>query len=180
MKIINTILLALLIASFGFAQDAEPSGNKHTITFERGFFSDTYTVDGAESDCDAVEKLLIDVPEANDKWGTGNILRYASWGIDGVGGFFIGYAIAMSQSPYEEDINSYKRTLALGAAIVLVGIIVEKVGNSKKDGAIELYNSENGKRLDMNQNDEIPETATSYNIQIAPTAQGGIGLAFNF
>lgn len=182
MKIINILFALVIFASFGFAQDSANSfdGNqKHKITFDRGFFTNDYTVDGKEVDVDVVENLLLYVPEANSKWSTGNTLRYVSWGIDFIGGFFIGYSIIQSQSPYEEDINSYKTKLALGAGILIVGLILEKVGNSKKDGAIELYNSQSGMQSQQ-QNSDASETSTSYNLQIVPTSQGGIGLAFNF
>lgn len=177
------LLFAIAIVSTAFAQDGSASGNgKHTLTFDRGFFTNTYTVDGKESNVDEVEKLLLDVPDADSKWTTGNILRYVSWGIAGVGGFFIGYGIAESQSFDEEVVAGYKRTIGLGALIVVAGIIVEKVGNWKKDGAIELYNSENGKsaqKADSTQVSRIEEKS-SFNIQLGPTPQGGFGLAFNF
>ena len=179
-----SLLFALVLVSTAFAQQENGTngGNaKHTIVFDRGFFGNTYTVDGNKSDVDEVEKLLEEVPEADSKWTTGNIIRYVSWGIAGVGGFFIGYGIAESQSFDEEVVAGYKRTMGLGAAIVVAALIVEYVGNSKKDGAIELYNSENGKKAGKSEPDnEIAEEKTSFNIQIGPIPQGGFGVAFNF
>lgn len=174
MKFFNIIFALTIFASFGFAQNSINSfdvNQKHKITYDRGFFTSTYTVDGQEVDLDVVENLLLYVPEAKGKWNSGNIIRYISWAIAGTGGFFIGYGIAMSQNPNEDDDNAYKRTIGLGAGIALVGIILEQFGNHKKDNAIALYNSESGKQS---------ETSTSYNLQIVPTSQGGIGLAFNF
>ena len=108
--------------------------------------------------------------KAKDQWSTGNILRYASWGISFAGGFCIGYGIMAGQADMEHGTFAEGRGVIIfgGAAAVIIGIIMEKIGNSKKDGAIELYNSESGK------------STTAINIEVAPTPQGGIGLAFNF
>lgn len=181
-----TLLICILawasLTSTAFAQSGNGNEN-HTIVFDRGFFGDTYTVDGKESNVDEVENLLVYVPEANSKWNSGNVIRYVSWGIAGVGGFFIGYGIAESQSFDEDAVAGYKRTLGLGAAIVVAALIVEYIGNSRKDGAIELYNSLSGKNQTPASNgssDETSEEKTSFNIQFGPTPQGGFGLAFNF
>ena len=190
MKKLLVTFLALAFASIAFAQHNDPlDGNaKHTIKFERGFFFDTYTVDGRESNVDEVENLLLYVPEANDQWNTGNILRYVSWGIAFAGGFCVGYGIADAQSDMEYGtFGNGRGPIIIGGAIaIVVGVIMEKVGDSKKDGAIELYNSQNGKSAAQpapaseSSDNEITEEETSFNIQIAPTPQGGIGLAFNF
>lgn len=169
MKLINIIFALALFASFGFAQNGNTNfdGNqKHTIVYERGFFSNTYKVDGQEVDQDVEEQLLLYVPEANDKWNTGDVFRYASWGIAFAGGFMVGYGAVQSQSLDEDVESQYKMPLTIGAVLIVTGIILEKVGNSKKDGAIEIYNSESGKQA---------ESTTSFNIQVAPTTQGGVG-----
>lgn len=57
-----------------------------------------------------------------------------------------------------------------GGAIIVGALILEYVGNSKKDSAVEIYNSEIGK-IAGNE---------SVNLSIVPTEQGGIALAFNF
>ena len=170
MKSAIVFYLLLVFSSLAFAEEPLDGNAKHTITFERGIFSNTFTVDGKESSEEEVERLLLYVPEAKDQWSTGNILRYASWGISFAGGFCIGYGIMAGQADMEHGTFAEGRGVIIfgGAAAVIIGIIMEKVGNSKKDGAIELYNSESGK------------STTAINIEVAPTPQGGIGLAFNF
>jgi len=194
MKKLLPLIFALAFSSLAFAQHetTHVDGNaKHTLTFERGFFFNTYTVDGKESDVDEVERLLLYVPEASDKWSTGNMLRYISWGVAFAGGFCVGYGIADAQADMEYGtFGNGRGPIIIGGAIaIVVGIVLEKVGNSKKDGAIELYNSMSGKNANSPEEgsgehpeaaDETTDEATSFNIQIAPTAQGGIGLAFNF
>ena len=165
MKKLFAILLVLFAASLSFAQ-----GQVHKLTMDRGFFTTDYTIDGQEVDCDVFEQELARVPEAISKWNTGNVLRYTSWGIAGVGGFIVGYNIAQSQNPTAEDPNAYKRYLGLGAAIIVAAFVVEYIGNSKKDGAVELYNQKIGNIADNH----------SVKWSLVPTEQGGIALAFNF
>ena len=189
-----SLFFAFFLATAAFAQHGGPEsvsldGNaKHTITFYRGFFGDDYTVDGRESNVDEVENLLPYVPEANDQWKTGNILRYVSWGVAFVGGFCVGYGIMDAQSDMEYGtFGNGRGPIIIGGALAIVaGLIIEKVGNSKKDGAIELYNSQSGKNQAPAAAPDVPESSTpeseetSFNIQVGPTPQGGIGLAFNF
>ena len=188
-----TILFAFVLAATAFAQHGGPaeSNGKHTITLERGFFFDTYVIDGVESSVDDVENLLPYVPEANEQWNTGNILRYVSWSIAFAGGFCVGYGLidAQSDTEYGTFGNGRGPIIIGGALAIVAGIIIEKVGNSKKDGAIELYNSQNGKSqapagqsapATEDSSDEITEEETSFNIQIGPTLQGGFGVALNF
>lgn len=189
-----TAFFAFVLATAAFAQHGGPEnvsldGNaKHTITFNRGFFGDDYTVDGRESNVDEVENLLLYVPDANDQWKTGNILRYVSWGVAFVGGFCVGYGIMDAQSDMEYGtFGNGRGPIIIGGALAIVaGLIMEKVGNSKKDGAIELYNSQSGKNQAPAAAPDVPESSapeseeTSFNIQVGPTPQGGIGLAFNF
>ena len=189
-----TIFFAFVLATAAFAQHGSASidGNaKHTIVFNRGFFGDNYTVDGRESNVDEVENLLLYVPEANDQWKTGNILRYVSWGVAFVGGFCVGYGImdAQADSEYGTFGNGRGPIIIGGALAIVAGLIIEKVGNSKKDGAIELYNSQSGKSQaptpepsasESDDTADMTEEETSFNIQLGPTPQGGIGLAFNF
>ncbi|MBR4915812.1 MAG: hypothetical protein IKZ45_01855 [Fibrobacter sp.] len=189
-----SLFFAFFLATAAFAQHGGPEsvsldGNaKHTITFNRGFFGDDYTVDGRESNVDEVENLLPYVPDANDQWKTGNILRYVSWGVAFVGGFCVGYGIMDAQSDMEYGtFGNGRGPIIIGGALAIVaGLIMEKVGNSKKDGAIELYNSQSGKNQAPAAAPDVPESSapeseeTSFNIQVGPTPQGGIGLAFNF
>ena len=165
MKKLFAVLLILCAATLSFAQ-----GQAHKLTMDRGIFTTDYTIDGQEVDCDVFEQELARVPEAISKWNTGNILRYTSWGIAGVGGFIVGYNIAQSQNPTAEDPNAYKRYLGLGAAIIVAAFVVEYIGNSKKDGAVELYNQKIGNIADNH----------SVKWSLVPTEQGGIALAFNF
>lgn len=159
------IVFIFCLSTISFAEE-----EKHTITMDRGFFTTSYTIDGQESDVNAVEYMLLTVYEANDKWNTGNVLRYVSWGVAGVGGFFVGYGAAQSQSFDEDTVNGYKRTMALGGVIVVAALIVKYIGNSKKDSAIELYNELNGKIISNG----------SFSFDIIPTEKGGIALALNF
>ena len=165
MKKLFAVLLILCAATLSFAQ-----GQAHKLTMDRGIFTTDYTIDGQEVDCDVFEQELARVPEAISKWNTGNALRYTSWGIAGVGGFIVGYNIAQSQNPTAEDPNAYKRYLGLGAAIIVAAFVVEYIGNSKKDGAVELYNQKIGNIADNH----------SVKWSLVPTEQGGIALAFNF
>ena len=165
MKNLLIVLLVLFATTLSFAQD-----QVHKLNMDRGFFTTDYTIDGQEVDCDAFEQELAKVPEAISKWNTGNILRYTSWGIAGVGGFIVGYNIVQSQNPAAEDPNAYKRYLGLGGAIIVAAFVMEYIGNSKKDGAVELYNQKIGT---ITSND-------SFSMGIVPTEQGGIALAFNF
>ena len=165
MKKFLIVLIVLFATTLSFAQD-----QAHKLNMDRGFFTTDYTIDGQEVDCDAFEQELAKVPEAISKWNTGNVLRYTSWGIAGVGGFIIGYNIVQSQNPSAEDPNAYKRYLGLGGAIIVAAFVMEYIGNSKKDGAVELYNQKIGT---ITSND-------SFSMGIVPTEQGGIALAFNF
>ena len=164
MKKLFAVLLILCAFSISFAQ-----GQAHKLTMDRGFFSTDYAIDGQEVDCDAFEQELAKVPEAISKWKTGNILRYTSWGVAAGGGFLVGYSIAVGSAPGSSD-QGYKRTLALGGVIIVAAFVIEFIGNSKKDGAVELYNNEIGK-IAGNE---------SVNLSLVPTEQGGIALAFNF
>lgn len=165
MKKFLIVLIILFATTLSFAQEKQ-----HKLNMDRGFFTTDYTIDGQEVDCDAFEQELAKVPEAISKWNTGNVLRYTSWGIAGVGGFIIGYNIVQSQNPAAEDPNAYKRYLGLGGAIIVAAFVMEYIGNSKKDGAVELYNQKIGT---ITSND-------SFSMGIVPTEQGGIALAFNF
>lgn len=165
MKKFLIVLIVLCATTLSFAQS-----QAHKLTMDRGFFTTDYAIDGQEVDCDAFEQELAKVPEAISKWKTGNILRYTSWGVAAGGGFIIGYNIVQSQNPAAEDPNAYKRYLGLGGAIIVAAFVMEYIGNSKKDGAVELYNQKIGT---ITSND-------SFSMGIVPTEQGGIALAFNF
>ena len=164
MKKFLIVLIVLFATTLSFAQD-----QAHKLNMDRGFFTTDYTIDGQEVDCDAFEQELAKVPEAISKWKTGNILRYTSWGVAAGGGFLVGYSIAVGSAPGSSD-QGYKRTLALGGVIIVAAFVIEYIGNSKKDGAVELYNNEIGK-IAGNE---------SVNLSLVPTEQGGIALAFNF
>ena len=176
MKISNALILAFALAAFAFALDGNES---HTITMDRGFFSTDYTVDGKESNLDEVEELLLYVPDANEMWSSGNTLRYVSWGMAFVGGFGVGYGIVESQNAIGEGTFQNGRGVYIigGGLLVVAALIMEHIGNSKKDSAIELYNSSSGKTPKYDGFGTPIES--SYNIQLAPTANGA-ALAFNF
>ena len=135
---------------------------------DRGFFTTDYTIDGQEVDCDAFEKELSNVHEAIDKWNTGNTMRYISWGAAFGGGFLLGYGIAEG-SGYRAP-ESYKMKLLAGGVIIVAAFIIERIGNSKKDKAVEIYNNYKGEILGNG----------SFSMGIVPTEQGGIALAFYF
>lgn len=99
---------------------------------------------------DGIEVILPYVPEAKDKWATGNALRYTSWALALAGGFSLGYGIVDNQSPDamgEATMSGAWGVMILGGgATIVVAFIMEHVGNSKKDHAIEVFNNQNGTR----------------------------------
>jgi hypothetical protein len=163
MKKLFAVLLVLFAATLSFAQ-----GQVHKLTMDRGFFTTDYSIDGQEVDSDAFERELTNVPEAISKWNTGNTMRYISWGAAFGGGFLLGYGIAEG-SGYQAP-ESYKMKVLAGGVIIVAALIVEHIGNSKKDDAVDIYNKEIGK---IAGNDSV-------NLSLVPTEQGGIALAFNF
>ena len=163
MKKLFAVLLVLCAATLSFAQ-----APKHTLTMDRGFFTTDYTIDGQEVNSDIFERELANVPEAISKWNTGNTMRYISWGVAFGGGFLLGYGIAEG-SGYQAP-NSYKMKILAGGVIIVAALIVERIGNSKKDKAVEIYNNYKGDILGNG----------SFSMGIVPTEQGGIALAFNF
>ena len=163
MKKLLVVLLVLCATTLSFAQ-----AKKHTLTMNRGFFTTDYFIDGQEVDGDAFEMELTNVHDAIDTWNTGNTMRYISWGAGFGGGFLLGYSIFQGSS-YGAG-SSYLMGVAAGGAIIVGALILEYVGNSKKDSAVDIYNSEIGK-IAGNE---------SVNLSIVPTEQGGIALAFNF
>lgn len=182
MKYSLIFIFVLAIISSAFAEEAPV---QHKITFERGLFTNTYTVDGRDSDVDEVENLLLYVPDASAKWETGNTIRHISWGLAFTGGFFIGYGIYDSSTDRLHGTFEGGRGMIiyLGGFAIIAGFILERIGNSKKDTAIEIYNSENGKKSSIptfGHEDEFKDNQSSFNIEIAPTPLGGVGLAFNF
>ncbi|SHK95543.1 hypothetical protein [Fibrobacter sp. UWB12] len=163
MKKLFAVLLVLFAATLSFAQ-----GQVHKLTMDRGFFTTDYTIDGQEVDSDAFERELTNVPEAISKWNTGNTMRYISWGAAFGGGFLLGYGIAEG-SGYQAP-ESYKMKVLAGGVIIVAALIVEHIGNCKKDTAVDIYNKEIGKNAGNG----------STNWSLVPTEQGGIALAFNF
>ena len=163
MKKLFAVLLILCAATLSFAQ-----GQAHKLTMDRGFFSTDYTIDGQDVDGDAFEQELAKVPEAISKWNTGNTMRYVSWGAAFGGGFLLGYGIAEG-SGYRAP-ESYKIKVLAGGVIIVAALIVEHIGNSKKDDAVDIYNQKIGTITSNN----------SFSMGIVPTEQGGIALAFNF
>ena len=163
MKKLFAVLLILCATTLSFAQS-----KKHTLTMDRSFFTTDYTIDGQEVDCDAFERELSNVHEAIDKWNTGNTMRYISWGAAFGGGFLLGYSIYQGSS-YGAG-SSYLMGVAAGGAIIVAAFIIERIGNSKKDKAVEIYNNYKGEILGNG----------SFSMGIVPTEQGGIALAFNF
>ena len=163
MKKLFAVLLILCATTLSFAQ-----AKKHTLTMDRGFFTTDYTIDGQEVDCDAFERELSNVYEAIDKWNTGNTMRYISWGAAFGGGFLLGYSIYQGSS-YGAG-SSYLMGVAAGGAIIVAAFIIDYIGNSKKDKAVEIYNNYKGDIIGNG----------SFSMGIVPTQQGGIALAFNF
>ena len=175
MKAFHIIFLILALPSFSFSFDGNET---HTVSIDKGFFGTTYLLDGKEVPVDEIEALLPYVPEAKDEWATGNTLRYTSWALALAGGFSLGYGIVDSQSPdaMDEATMSGARGVMIlgGGAAIVIAFIMEHVGNSKKDHAIEIFNSQNGK------NDFSRKEGSSLSMRLTTTEQGGIGLAFNF
>ena len=167
MKMIYVLILSALLTSTAFAFDGYA---KHAIVRDAGFFTTDYTIDGQEASESEVEDYLIYVQDAYDKWKFGKTMGYVSLGMAAGGGFIIGYS-ALSGADYGAG-DGYKIGITIGAGIFVAAIILNRVAASKLNGAIELYNSESGTIKNPYE--------TSFNIQLAPTPQGGIGLAFNF
>jgi hypothetical protein len=163
MKKLFAVLLVLFATTLSFAQ-----AQAHKLAMDRGIFTTDYTIDGQDVDSDAFERELANVPEAISKWNTGNTMRYISWGAAFGGGFLLGYGIAEG-SGYQAP-ESYKMKVLGGGVIIVAALIVEHIGNSKKDDAVDIYNKEIGK-IAGNE---------SVNLSLVPTEQGGIALAFNF
>lgn len=163
MKKLFAVLFVLFATTLSFAQ-----GQAHKLAMDRGIFTTDYTIDGQDVDSDAFERELANVPEAISKWNTGNTMRYISWGAAFGGGFLLGYGIAEG-SGYQAP-ESYKMKVLGGGIIIVAALIVEHIGNSKKDDAVDIYNKEMGK---IAGNDSV-------NLSLVPTEQGGIALAFNF
>ena len=163
MKKLFAVLLVLFATTLSFAQ-----AQAHKLAMDRGIFTTDYTIDGQDVDSDAFERELANVPEAISKWNTGNTMRYISWGAAFGGGFLLGYGIAEG-SGYQAP-ESYKMKVLGGGIIIVAALIVEHIGNSKKDYAVDIYNKEIGK-IAGNE---------SVNLSLVPTEQGGIALAFNF
>ena len=163
MKKLFAVLLVLFASTLSFAQ-----AQAHKLAMDRGIFTTDYTIDGQDVDSDAFERELANVPEAINKWNTGNTMRYISWGAAFGGGFLLGYGIAEG-SGYQAP-ESYKMKVLGGGIIIVAALIVEHIGNSKKDDAVDIYNKEIGK-IAGNE---------SVNLSLVPTEQGGIALAFNF
>lgn len=163
MKKLFAVLLILCISTLSFAQEKQ-----HKLTFNRGFFTNDYLIDGQEVSCSDFEYELARDYEAVSKWDTGNTMKYVSWGMAFGGGFLVGYGIAQG-SQYGAD-QSYTFKLMAGGVLIVAAFIIERIGNSKKDDAVELYNKNIGK-ITGNE---------SVNLSLVPTEQGGIALAFNF
>jgi hypothetical protein len=163
MKKLFAVLFVLFATTLSFAQ-----AQAHKLAMDRGIFTTDYTIDGQDVDSDAFERELANVPEAISKWNTGNTMRYISWGAAFGGGFLLGYGIAEG-SGYQAP-ESYKMKVLGGGIIIVAALIVEHIGNSKKDDAVDIYNKEIGK-IAGNE---------SVNLSLVPTEQGGIALAFNF
>ena len=163
MKKLFAVLFVLFATTLSFAQ-----AQAHKLAMDRGIFTTDYTIDGQDVDSDAFERELTNVPEAISKWNTGNTMRYISWGAAFGGGFLLGYGIAEG-SGYQAP-ESYKMKVLGGGVIIVAALIVEHIGNSKKDDAVDIYNKEIGK-IAGNE---------SVNLSLVPTEQGGIALAFNF
>jgi hypothetical protein len=163
MKKLFVVLLILCVTTLSFAQE-----KKHTLTFKRGFFTNDYLIDGQEVSCSDFEYELARDYEAVSKWDTGNTMKYVSWGMAFGGGFLVGYGIAQG-SQYGAD-QSYTFKLMAGGVLIVAAFIIERIGNSKKDDAVELYNKNIGK-IAGNE---------SVNLSLVPTEQGGTALAFNF
>ena len=163
MKKFLIVLIVLFATTLSFAQE-----KAHTLTFKRGFFTNDYLIDNQEVSCSDFEYELARDYEAISKWETGNTMKYVSWGMSFGGGFLIGYGIVQG-SQYGAD-HSYTFKLMAGGVLIVAAFIIVRIGNSKKDDAVELYNKNIGKITSNN----------SFSMGIVPTEQGGIALAFNF
>lgn len=178
MKALFILAISIFLSSAAFAQGTGKT-EKHTITRDEGFFTTDYTIDGQEASASDVKATLSEVPDAESKWGTANILHYTALGLAFAGGALAGYKAVEGAGQGDVD---YKMGLAAGIGMVVVALILDRVSSAKKNGAIELYNSENGRRsfdYPEENDDEDEDEESAFNIQLVPT-QCGVGLAFNF
>ena len=112
---------------------------------------------------EAVVAALNSNPEAADEYGTGRIFYYPGLILGGVGGFAVGYGVVAWIRG--ED---YGMPLTLGGVgVVGIALLLGYISGNYTDSAIEIYN----KSL---------SAESAFKIELVPTVQGGVALAFAF
>ena len=163
MKKALLFLIALGLFTFSFAQE-----KKHTLAYNDGFFVNDYLIDGQEVSSTEFERELVNDYYAIRKWETGNTMKYISLGMAFGGGILMGYG-AYQGSLYNAP-QGYHVLLMAGGALLVASLVLDIIGNSKKRTAVKLYNKNSGATASNN----------SLSMDIVPTEQGGIALAFKF
>ena len=112
---------------------------------------------------EAVVAALNSNPEAADEYGTGRIFYYPGLILGGVGSFAVGYGVVAWIRG--ED---YGMPLTLGGVgVVGIALLLGYISGNYTDSAIEIYN----KSL---------SAESAFKIELVPTVQGGVALAFAF
>ena len=118
-------------------------------------------VGGVEVSPDAVVAMLQTNPESASEYSTGRMFYYPSVVLGGIGGFAVGYgAVSWIMG------KDFGMPMTLGGlGVVGVAVLLGYISGNYTDSAIEIYN----KSL---------SAETSFKVQLVPTVQGGIALAF--
>lgn len=163
------LFLLMMLVGFGFAQEEGPSaGESYEVQTvnkaEAGrisHVSNSWYVGGTEVSPDAVVAMLQSNPEAASEYSTGRMFYYPSLVLGGIGSFALGYGVVSWITG-----ESYGMPMTLGGVgVVGVALLLGYISGNYTDSAIEIYN----KSL---------SAETSFKIELVPTVQGGIALAF--
>ena len=167
---VSIVLFSLMmLVGFGFAQEEGPSaGERYEVQTvnkaEAGrisHVSNSWYVGGTEVSPDAVVAMLQSNPEAASEYSTGRMFYYPSLVLGGIGSFALGYGVVSWITG-----ESYGMPMTLGGVgVVGVALLLGYISGNYTDSAIEIYN----KSL---------SAETSFKIELVPTVQGGVALAF--
>jgi len=173
---ISIVLFSLMMfVGFAFAQNDSFDGGSSDVSSGSGLYQDvskgekskishvsnSWYVGGTEVSPDAVVALLQSNPEAASEYSTGRMFYYPSLVLGGIGGFALGYgAVSWIMG------KDFGMPMTLGGVgVVGVAFLLGYISGNYTDSAIEIYN----KSL---------SAETSFKVQLVPTVQGGIALAF--
>jgi hypothetical protein len=171
---ISTVILSLfMFVGMSFAQEDVPDEGAATTSesvsvakAEKGkiaHIEKKWYIGGTEVSPDAVVATLNSNPEAADEYGTGRMFYYPGLVLGGIGGFAVGYGVVAWIRG--ED---YGMPLTLGGVgVVGIALLLGYISGNYTDSAIEIYN----KSL---------SAESAFKIELVPTVQGGVALAFAF